>query len=64
MQHIPKQSHYVRCPVLELLCTSLCGLLAKKFGDPCFRIKSGPRGRFVGPAMLFEIFQIINIYVI
>jgi len=21
MQHIPKQSHYVRCPALKLLCT-------------------------------------------
>jgi len=29
MQHIPKQSHYVRCPSLELLCNSLCGPLAR-----------------------------------
>jgi len=34
MQHIPKQSHYVRCPTLKLLCNSLCGSLPKKFGDP------------------------------
>jgi len=37
MQHIPKQSHYVRCLALELLWNSLCGSLAKKFGDPCCR---------------------------
>jgi len=34
MWHYPKQSHYVRCPALELLFTSLCGLLTKKFVDP------------------------------
>jgi len=34
MSHIPKQSHYVRCPTLELLCNSLCGPQTKKFGDP------------------------------
>ena len=33
MQHIPKQSHYVRCPALKLLCTNLCGPLTKNFGD-------------------------------
>ena len=36
MQHIPKQSHYVRCPALELLCDGLCGPVAKKFGNPRF----------------------------
>jgi len=34
MQHIPKQSHYVRCRSLGLLCNSLCGPWTKKFGDP------------------------------
>jgi len=34
MYHIPKQSKYVRCPALELLCDSLCGPLTKMFGDP------------------------------
>jgi len=33
MQHIPKQSRYVRCTVLELLDNSLCGPSTKKFGD-------------------------------
>jgi len=37
MQHIPKQSHYVRCPTLELLSISLCGSLTNMFGDPCFK---------------------------
>jgi len=36
MQHFTKQSHYVRCPALELLCNILCSPLTKKFGDPCF----------------------------
>jgi len=31
-----KQSHYVRCVALELLCDSLCGPLRKKFGDLFF----------------------------
>jgi len=31
-----KQSHYVRCPALELLCNSSGGPLRKKFGDLCF----------------------------
>jgi len=34
MQYIPKQSHYVRCPDLELLCNILCRPQIKKFGDP------------------------------
>ena len=34
MQYIPKQSHYLICPALELLCNSLFGLHIKKFGDP------------------------------
>jgi len=34
MQHIPKQSHYVRCPAVELLCNGICGPLATKLGDP------------------------------
>jgi len=34
MQYIPKQSHYVRCPALELLCNILCDAQIKKFGDP------------------------------
>ena len=29
MQHIPKQSHYFRCPALEPLCNGLCGPLPK-----------------------------------
>jgi len=29
-----KQSHYVTCPVLELLCNSLGSPLTRKFGDP------------------------------
>jgi len=37
MLHIPKQSHYVRCPGPELLCNSLCGPRTKTFGDPCAR---------------------------
>jgi len=45
MQHIPKQSHYVRCPALKLLCTNLCGPLTKNFVDPaldhaCLRLCS------------------------
>ena len=39
MQHIPKQSYYVRCPALKLLCTNLRGPLTKKFGDPCTRLR-------------------------
>jgi len=34
IQYIPKQSNYVRCPALELLCSILCGPQIKKFGDP------------------------------
>jgi len=34
MQHIPKQSHYVRCPALELLRIGLCGPLAKSLEIP------------------------------
>jgi len=33
-EHIPKQSFYVICPVLELLCS---GYLTKKFEDPWAR---------------------------
>ena len=32
---IPKQSHCGRCLAMELLWSSLCGPLTKKFGDPC-----------------------------
>jgi len=28
--NIPKQSHYVRCPALGMLCNSLCGPQMKK----------------------------------
>jgi len=35
MQHITKQTHYVRCLALELLYSSLCGPQAEMFGDPC-----------------------------
>ena len=38
MQHIPKKSHYVRCPAFELLCNNLCGPVTKKFGDPGFNV--------------------------
>jgi len=31
MQHIPKQTQYVRCPALELMCNSLCGPMTKMF---------------------------------
>jgi len=34
MSIVPKQSHYVRFPALELLHNSLCGPRTKKFGDP------------------------------
>jgi len=36
LQHIPKQSQYVRCPALGLLCNSLCGPRPRttKFGNP------------------------------
>jgi len=41
MQHIPKQSHCVRWPAHELLCSSLCDPLTETFGDPaqnyCYR---------------------------
>jgi len=37
MQHIPKQSHYVRCAALELLCISLWDPRTNMFGDPCFK---------------------------
>jgi len=29
MEHIPKKSHYAKCPSLEQLCNSLCGPLPK-----------------------------------
>jgi len=29
------RSHWIRCPVLKLFCTSLCRPRIKKFGDPC-----------------------------
>jgi len=35
--HISKQSHYIRCPALRLLCNSLHEPQTKKFGDPCSR---------------------------
>ena len=38
MYHIAKQSHYVSCPALELLCKSLCGPQTKKFGVPSFKL--------------------------
>jgi len=31
MEHIPKKSHCARCPALELLCNSLCGLPLKNW---------------------------------
>jgi len=34
MQRISKQSHCVKCPVLQPLWNSLCGPLTKTFGDP------------------------------
>jgi len=34
---VTKQSHYARCPALELLYNSLCGPRAKTFGDPWTR---------------------------
>jgi len=34
MQHIPKQSHCVKYPALELLCNNLCGPRTKNFGGP------------------------------
>jgi len=34
-----KQSYYVRCPALELLCNSLHGPCTKKFGDPWYSWK-------------------------
>ena len=34
---IPKQSYLARCPALELLCSSLCDLLTKKFWHPLIR---------------------------
>ena len=48
MQHIPKQSHYVRRPTLALLCNNLCGPRMKTFGDPaldyaCLRLCSADR---------------------
>jgi len=33
MEHIPKQSNYVRCSALEMLRNGLCCPLTKKFGD-------------------------------
>jgi len=43
MKHILKQLHYVRCPALALFCDSLCGSLAKKFGDPVLNDNLGAR---------------------
>ena len=40
MQHIPKQSHNVRCPALELLCNSFCDPLTKMSGDPLHELFS------------------------
>ena len=40
MQYILRQSYYVRCPALELLCNNLCGPQMKKFGDPCTKQKN------------------------
>jgi len=37
MWHIPKKSHYVRCPTFEMLCNYFCGRQAKKFGNSRFR---------------------------
>jgi len=34
MYHIAKQSHFVKCPVFELLCNILCDPLQKVHGDP------------------------------
>jgi len=34
MWHIPKQSYYVRCPALEVLCNSLGGPLTKNVETP------------------------------
>jgi len=39
MWYILKQSHYVKCPALELLCNSLCGPRTKNTGDPVLREK-------------------------
>jgi len=33
MEHIPKQSHCVRCPAFKLSCRSMCRSLAKNFED-------------------------------
>jgi len=45
MQHIPKQSHYVRCPALELLCNGLCGPLPKKLETHESNRQSQPSGQ-------------------
>jgi len=37
MQHIRKQSHYVGCPDLELLCNSLCSSRTETVVDPCLQ---------------------------
>jgi len=37
MQHILKQSQYVRCLALELLCNSFCDPLTRRFGDPWYK---------------------------
>jgi len=34
-----KQTHYLRCPALGLLCDSLCGPRMKRFGDPALNQK-------------------------
>jgi len=67
---ILKQSHYVRCPALELLYSSLCGPLAKTFGDPCSRqsvahasLREEPitrRGVLSQASQLFDPFGIIQ----
>jgi len=38
MQHSPKESDYARCPAVELLCSSLCGLLCKNVCRPCTNV--------------------------
>ena len=67
--NIPKQSHYVRCPALELLCNSLCDPQTKKFGDPWSRAvvfnvgEIAPGGRFHalwGDFVIYEIWGAIS----
>jgi len=65
MQHIPKKSHYVRCPALKLLCTNLCGPLTKNFGDPCtrlcmFKILFGESSLYLKQLPLFCLLRLIS----